>query len=53
MLIAGRLLNVSPDRIIVDAYKIQCFKTSSKHDLTWPFEVVHISQRVYHAKEHF
>lgn len=55
-LIAGRLLNTSSssssDRIVVDAYKMQHFKTSSKHELTWPFEVVHISQRVYHSNEH-
>ncbi|CAF2454625.1 unnamed protein product [Rotaria sp. Silwood2] len=48
-IIAGKLLNTtSSDHIIVSAYKIQWFKTSSKHELIWPFEVVDISQRVYH-----
>ncbi len=46
---AGKLINTnSSDRIIVDAYRIQCFKTPSKNVLTWPFEVIDISQRVYH-----
>lgn len=42
---AGRLTktNVS-DRIIVDAYRIQTIQ----FDASWPFEVVDISERVYH-----
>jgi hypothetical protein len=48
-MIGGKLLNTtSSDRIVVDVYKIQCFKTLSIHELNWPFEVVDISQRVYH-----
>ena len=48
-MISGKLLNTtSSDRIVVEIYKIQCFKTSTKHELSWPFEVVDISQRVYH-----
>ncbi|CAF1314503.1 unnamed protein product [Adineta steineri] len=49
LMTAGKLLNTnSSDRIIVDTYKIQCFKTLSKQEVNWPFEVVDISQRVYH-----
>ncbi|CAF1021234.1 unnamed protein product [Adineta steineri] len=49
LMTAGKLLNTnSSDRIIVDTYKIQCFKTLSKQEINWPFEVVDISQRVYH-----
>jgi hypothetical protein len=48
-MIAGKLLNTtSSDRIIVDLYKIEYFKNFSKHELNWPFEVIDISQRVYH-----
>ncbi|CAF4923027.1 unnamed protein product [Rotaria sp. Silwood1] len=48
-MVAGKLLNTtSSDHIIVEGFKIQPFKTSSKHELSWPFEVVDISQRVYH-----
>jgi hypothetical protein len=49
-MIAGTLVNTttSSDRIIVDAHRLQYFKTPSKNELTWPFEVVDISQRVYH-----
>ena len=50
IMIAGRLLNPNlSDRVIVDSYKIQSFKTFSQQELTWPFEVVDISQRVYHV----
>jgi hypothetical protein len=48
-MVAGKLLNpTSSDRIIVDLYKIQCFKTFTKNELNWPYEVIDISQRVYH-----
>jgi hypothetical protein len=48
-MIAGRLLNTtSSDRIIVEIYTIQCFKTPSEHEINWPYEVIDISQRVYH-----
>jgi hypothetical protein len=48
-MIAGKFLNTtSSDHITIDAYKIQCYKTLSKHELNWPFEVIDISQRVYH-----
>jgi len=46
IMIAGKL--TSSDHITVDVYRIQCFKTSSKHELNWPYEVIDISQRVYH-----
>jgi hypothetical protein len=49
VMIAGRLLNTtSSNRITVDVYKIQYFKSSLKNELNWPFEVVDISQRIYH-----
>ena len=42
---AGRLLQTnSRDRLVVDAYRIQ----NIKFDGSWPFEVVDISERVYH-----
>jgi hypothetical protein len=48
-MIAGKLLNTtSSDHITIDVYKIQSYKTSSKNELNWPFEVIDISQRVYH-----
>lgn len=49
-MIAGKLVNTtSSNRIIVDVYKIQCFKTFSKHELNWSYEIIDISQRVYHS----
>ena len=49
-MIGGKLVNsISTDRIIIDLYKIQCFKTFSKIELNWPYEVIDISQRVYHS----
>ncbi|CAF4207107.1 unnamed protein product, partial [Rotaria magnacalcarata] len=49
VMIAGRLLNtISSNRITIDVYKIQYFKRSLKNELNWPFEVVDISQRIYH-----
>ncbi|CAF3311364.1 unnamed protein product [Rotaria socialis] len=49
VMIAGRLLNTtSSNRITIDVYKIQYFKRSLKNELIWPFEVVDISQRIYH-----
>ncbi|CAF4205386.1 unnamed protein product, partial [Rotaria magnacalcarata] len=49
VMIAGRLLNTtSSNRITIDVYKIQYFKRSLKNELNWPFEVVDISQRIYH-----
>ncbi len=48
-MIAGKLLNpTSSNQINIHIYKIQCLKPSIKHELDWPFEVVDISQRVYH-----
>ena len=49
MIIAGRLLTANlSDRIVIDAYKIESLKTYSPHELNWPYEVIDISQRVYH-----
>jgi hypothetical protein len=48
-MIAGKLLNsTSSDHINIDLYKIQSLKPSTKYELSWPFEVVDISQCVYH-----
>jgi len=49
-MIAGKLLHTtSSDHIIVYPYRIQSFKSSSKHELNWPLEVIDISQHVYHS----
>lgn len=48
-MIAGKLLNAnSLNQIVVDAYKIQHFKSYSKNELDWPSEVIDINQRVYY-----
>ena len=49
MIVAGRLLNGNlSDRAVIDVYKIESLKTISPHELNWPYEVIDISQRVYH-----
>lgn len=49
MIIAGRLINANlSDRVVIDAYKIDPLKTISQHEFNWPYEVIDISQRVYH-----
>ncbi|UJR23060.1 hypothetical protein I4U23_026085 [Adineta vaga] len=49
VMIAGKLLNTtSSDRIIIDPYKLQCFKSLTKTELQWSFEVVDINRRIYH-----
>ena len=45
----GKLVSAtSSDRLIIDLYKLQCFKTVTKTKLQWPFEIVDIPRRVYH-----
>jgi hypothetical protein len=45
MMIAGKLLHSNEhERIVVDAYRVQYLKSDS----SWAFEVVDISQHVYH-----
>ncbi|CAF1424173.1 unnamed protein product [Adineta ricciae] len=45
----GKLVSAtSSDRLIIDLYKLQCFKTVTKTELQWPFEIVDITRRVYH-----
>lgn len=49
VIIAGRLVNPNlSDRVIIDAYKLDSSKSFSPEEFNWPYEVIDISQRVYH-----
>lgn len=51
MMVAGKLLQTTisstqSDRILIDAYRIQT--CPMKSEISWPSEVVHINEHVYH-----
>ena len=49
IMIAGKFLGTNGStQVLVDAYRIQSLTSTRTHEGRWPFEVVDISQRVYH-----